>query len=450
MGNKDSFGIEAFDGNNWIDVSDRKAIIYGAGHGCIDMMIELLLPDVSLVVDGDNNRHGENVMLMSQEYKISSPNILSDIDASRYYIVVSTEKYYEEIRTEIADKYKKSFLVVLWMTDIRFRYKTIETMLIMDNYAKNKVKNTGVGRRLYEIIDNFYALKDTMTPIPIVDRFIPIKGGWSKFSFIFGNSDNLWVFHCAGYVNSKEKRALEREYDKKKIIRENYLEKNNIEKPLLICKKGDAFIQMYGESRLDYNDYGVRNRVYKKMREIHQLPQEDLPRNNIETIFFWDFLSRINNDKSISCKCGEQIEKIRIIGEESAAYIEENRDSEKVIHGDLTYENIVAIHSDIFFIDWEFISVGLPEIDICYFLFSLNFTKFQKGIIDYITMCNECYKIIPEAINSYYADISEITEHMQLANAVMDLCIIRDIFMCLFWNIDLASSKMNSFITMKQ
>ena len=63
-------------GADWEDVTNKHAIIYGGGQGCLDMMSELQLPNVKYVIDSNEKQWGKTLILLDQIYTIESPLIL--------------------------------------------------------------------------------------------------------------------------------------------------------------------------------------------------------------------------------------------------------------------------------------------------------------------------------------------------------------------------------------
>lgn len=441
--NERLFGINAYDGQSWKDVTEKKVIIYGAGQGCIDMMEELLIPNVEYIIDSNSAIQGEHIMLMSRIYKIDSPDILNCIDCSQYYIVVSSEKYYEEIKKYILELCGSKYLVCLWKDELRFCYTSLEAMLLTDNCVRRKLANTRLTRDVYKVIDAFQYLKSCMSANVEINRYIPIKDGWSKFSFVFGNDDRLWIFHYMGYVNSIDPRSIEKEDRELKKKRDTFIDKYGIDSDLTLCRNGiRSMIQIYAGDKLDFSLKDVQEKVLIKMRELHQLPIDNLSVCKFTDVFYRDFIKKI--DKS---NIKIDIEKIKRIGEKSAEYIDGFSAPLTVIHGDLICDNIVLYGDKICFIDWEFLSVGLPEFDICYFLYSIYAHDYCKGKITYNEMCKKCYREILPTLKSYY--ISEFEQRYQIARAVMDLCILRGIIHNSTYNIDLSMSKLNDLYQVK-
>lgn len=441
--------IEAFNGNTWVDVTDREAIIYGAGNGCFEMMDDLLLPNVSLVVDGSSEMQGKQIVLMSKAYEICSPCIITKMDKSKVFIVVSSERFFDEIRADIRRIIGEEFLVCGWREGIRYCYKSLEAMLFMDNCIKQKLEKSKLTKHVYEIVDDYNHLKDAMDPVPFVDRYIPLRKGWSKFSFIFGNINKLWVFHKTGYVNSNEERLIERENPEYRRIRQEYLDYYGIDSLLIVGKQHNAMIQHYAGQIPDFSCDSVRKKVFMGMRKLHECPASNLPDCDFVRTFYWDWVKRGEQYKSLWEK-SDYFDAIKEFGDKKAIFIENHTNHRCAVHGDLTLENIVSFNEDICFIDWDFLSAGFPEIDICYFLFSIHFLDYSKGIIDYLSMCKFCYDGISSALECYYNEDIDIGKNTQIAYATMDLYVLRDILQTFYRNINLGIEKFDTFISIRE
>ena len=444
------FSIRAFDGTSWIDVTKRRAIIYGAGRGCIDMMNELLLPNVSMIIDRNEDLLGKQIMLMSQVYEISSPQVLKELECDKYYIVVSSIKYFEDIKEDIFKLCGSNYLVCKWEDEIRFCYKSLEAMMLTDNSVHRKLTYSGMTRKAYDIISDFYELKNSIKLMPHIDFFIPLKKGYSKFSFMFGNSEKLWVYHHIGYVSSIEKKIIRREDSQLKRIREEYIDNHGLDSLLTLCKRKNSVIQVYAENKLNLYDKKIRHEIIKKMRELHLNSAENLPDCDFTNAFFESFVERLRYATINDEKKHDVLDGIYHIGRESANYIENNTTNKCVIHGDLVWDNVVAYRNEICFIDWEYLSKGFPEIDLCYFLFSIHFGEFEKEKLTYIEMCKRCYGDIEGALYDYYDNEEKVKKYTKLAYAVMDLFFIRDVLQTCLWNIELGIKKTNDYIAEKR
>ncbi len=439
------YSIDAFDGSSWIDVTERKAIIYGAGKGCIDMMNDLLLPNVGLLVDGNPKIHGKQIMLLNKVYEVQTPNVLKNMNNSKYFIVVSSERYYKDIYDDISRICGSDFIVCMWKRDLRYRYKSLESLLLLDNSSRKKIANAGLSKESYEIMEDFDKLLRQMKDIPMIDRYIPLRMGGSKFSFLFGNNETLWVYHHNGYVNSFDNRLIERESVQCKLAREEAVDQYDLDKTLTLCKnKYFSCIQIYADEVLDFSNELVQKKVLKKMRELHTLRDDSLPINRFTDLFFWDYFKALEEK-------GQCIELVRNkIGVGSAEYIEKHQKNLCVIHGDLTYENVVSNNGDICFIDWEYLSSGLPEVDIGYFLFSIYYFDYYYGLIDFASMCNRCYEQIPGFMRLYYEKQLEYDTHLQTVISVVDLCILRVVMLYCLSNLEEGDKRLKAFLRSRE
>ena len=139
--------LYGFHKSSWIDISDKELIIYGAGQGCLDMENELELSSIFSVVDGKEELIGRKIMLLSREYTIESPAILNELDNNRYCVIISSEKYYEEIKADIKRRYSCSLNIFLWKTEIRYGYSTIDELCYLDPLFRRKLSDAHLIRK---------------------------------------------------------------------------------------------------------------------------------------------------------------------------------------------------------------------------------------------------------------------------------------------------------------
>lgn len=435
--------INIFDGNTWIDATNMHAIIYGAGIGCLEMMDAILLPNVERVIDGNCGLWGTSILLLSKNYKICKPESLHDLDDANYYIIVSSVKYYEEIKKDIIDICGDKFLICSWKRDVRVVYRSLNTMMLEDNIIHEKLFRSRMTRQAINIINDYKKIIENIKPNLKIDYYIPTMSGGSKFSFIFGNSEQLWIYHHKGYVNSKEQRIIEREQESIKYLREEYVNDNKLEGLLTVWKGENSLIQIYADNNLDFSNKTLIKKVIKKIKEINSLPLGKLPNFDFIKTFFDDNIQKIEKSSIGLEKKNEIIRKANAIAERNSRYIAQAEDFLCVVHGDLVYDNIVSYNNELIFIDWEYVSIGFPEIDICYFLYSVNLADYKMGRVSYISMCEKCFEDIKNSIVEYYEEEVSDDYIIEKANAVMDFCILRDALKTCLCNVDLGCEKIN-------
>ena len=259
----------------------------------------------------------------------------------------------------------------------------------------------------------------------------------------------MWIYHQNGYVNSSEKRIVDRENELIKKGRMGYVERHNLDMPLTIWKNNKSFIQIYANNRLNFFDTDLRRKIIKKIKELNSIAPENLPEFDFIDVFFDDHIRKIERSMIEFSKKREIIKIAKKIGENSKKIISNETESLCVVHGDLICDNIVIFKNDVYFIDWEYISKGFPEIDICYFLFSVNYINYKKEKITYSTMCELCYADIYDSVLEYYSEEKDIKKMVKIATATMDLYLLRDALQTCVWNQDLGIDKLTIIYNLK-
>ena len=407
--------------SSWKEISEKKIIIYGAGQGCIEMEDTLEIPNVFAVVDGCKELFGKNIMLLSRLYTIKSPLLLGDLEPEKYCVIVSSEKYYREIKDSIRHRYSQLLDVFFWKTEIKYAYDSLNALCYLDPIFRKKLSEAKSVRKTDEIIDAFTDFISVNQAIN-VNMFMPVLAGQSKISFIFGNQKRMWIFHYGGLVNTKSSRAIERENPSVKKLKEKYVIKHKLDYDLTIYRKKNVCVQKYVENRIDFTDYETLRQIMDVCRKLHSLSIDDLPDTRFERTFYYDFLLQIDAEHIVS----RLLDKIRDIGDKCIRVITESN-LRTVIHGDLTTSNIVVNDGQLQFIDWEYLSAGIPEIDICYFAYSISFDLYVKGMLSYDEMIERCNTDLLRIARYYYGKHPQYVCDEELVFSTLLVCIIRDI-----------------------
>ena len=192
-------------GGHWIDVSTKQAIIYGAGQGCLDFMSEMLLPNISYIIDSDKNKWDREIELLNVVYKIQSPFLLASLNLENYYIIISSNENEESIKKSIEMYISKENVLICNRQTLFFCYKKIKDMFYFDPLMKKKILLTNMSFAVENVISIFKKLVSLFENITI-DYFMPLREGESKLTFLFGNERDLWVFSIPGYHSGWEKK----------------------------------------------------------------------------------------------------------------------------------------------------------------------------------------------------------------------------------------------------
>ena len=178
---------------DWEDVTDRYAVIYGAGQGCIDMMSEFQLPDVKYVIDSDRKKWGKQIILLDRVYFVQSPEVLSELPQEDYYLVISSERYANEIKKNINNYLGgKKIIICMNRECLAFLYDSLEDLLFYDPKIKKSLISTNWSRNTDRLIQLFSSTVKELFQKKI-DFFMAIWNGISKLSFCFCVEKQLYV-----------------------------------------------------------------------------------------------------------------------------------------------------------------------------------------------------------------------------------------------------------------
>lgn len=411
--------------NQWVDVADKKAIIYGAGQGCMDMMNVLCLPNVEKVVDFNEKIHGKELLIQNQLIAIESPEILKTIDWNSYYIVISSIQYGDEILKNIRKFILGDALVGIWNEDICYCYENIEDMVFLDPVCNSKLTYLGMIFDRYHIINDFYKMCDMHFKAIKIDRFIMMRKGAGKLVFLFGNENDLWVYSVRGKRSSLNGVDIQKDEEVLSRKKYNFLENHNLDHKITIFRNEDGvLVQKYACNQIDFDNLTIRKKVIQECRRIHQMDSYGLEKNHlIEDAY--DFYMR----KFLQIKYSAEEQHVLIL--EKVLEIMENNISiiklssvDKVIHADLNTDNMVLFQNEVVFIDWEFLSIGNPMLDLMYFLFRIHYSKYLLNKITFFKVCEDCFSELPTIVRDYCID-EDVLSYQEIAEAVLKSYLIR-------------------------
>lgn len=383
----------------WIDVSAKHVIIYGAGQGCLDLMNEISLSNISYIIDSDEDKWDKEVELLNITYKIQSPSLLASLNLENYYIIISSNENEKSIRTSIEEHILKDSVQICNRQELFCCYKRLEDMLFYDPLIKKRILLTNMSFAIENVISTF---KNTLKLFEnvTIDRFMPLREGESKLVFLFGNELDLWVFSIPGYHNSWEKTGIDRDRARNKRIRYELKKRVDFDRAITVYEdeKG-VLIQKYAKEHIDFSRDEIKRRVLNRCRRIHQTNESiDIQIDMIEhhyVVLIEKVLERTIFSKNIITKIMEKMKEVLEI-------LEKIKYIPRICHGDLLCTNVVSFKGDLFFIDWEYMSMGDAMFDVCRLLFSIGLKKIDDGGITYKDVLQDIYSMLKQDISIYF------------------------------------------------
>lgn len=412
----------------WIDVSDKEAVIFGAGQGCLDMLNDLKLPNVRYIIDTDKGKWGRDILIQNKIYSIESPDLLTKLVSEHYYVVISSIQYRKEIEDVVKKMLHGGIAVCVWHTGIRYSYDTIEDMFSLDPIINKKIHMFNLSFYRYQIICDFYKIIGEIFGNIKIRFFIPIRQGESKLIFLFGMNEKIWVYSVQGIAFSMDEIVInkyENEIFSEKIEFINRYLKDEL---TIYRNKRGVLIQKYAHEKLDFYDRETRKYVVEECRRIHSITKLGLREGNFIASRFQSHRNKIkdhkNRNKDILCKIDEMAEKNLCLLNTS--------NNKTLIHGDLIFENIMKYNEKIVFIDWEYLAIGNPMIDISYFLYSIHFFKYSCKEISFKELCEKCFEELPELVKCYCKVDVIVIEYIKDALAAMKMYLIINVLSTYF------------------
>lgn len=386
---------------DWEDVTDRYAVIYGAGQGCIDMMSEFQLPDVKYVIDSDRKKWGKQIILLDRVYFVQSPEVLSELPQEDYYLVISSERYANEIKKNINNYLGgKKIIICMNRECLAFLYDSLEDLLFYDPKIKKSLISTNWSRNTDRLIQLFSSTVKELFQKKI-DFFMAIWNGISKLSFCFCVEKQLYVFSIpALYCESSFVSLPYNHKLKERKLRYQFRKKYDIGNELTVYEDDSGvLIQVYTDPFVDFENEKCIQCVLEKSYKLHQLDDE----LNVQ----YDFLNGIYQAARIDLlktapwehsKVDElDIRRERIFSELSRIKIKQ-----KICHGDLDDTNVVLWKDSVFLIDWEYMSMTDPMYDVCRFLYSTGVRDCYKKNLSFVKASEKIYAELRHHLSLYF------------------------------------------------
>lgn len=409
----------------WIDVTNRRAILYGIGNGCVDMMNEMTLSQVEYLVDSDESKKEKPFMLLNRDYTICSPDILRELNADNYYIVITNTKYAKDILGNI----KKIIGANQWLicedrADIHYCYENIEDMLWLDPFLRQMLIWTNLSFYTKEIMAIFEDVRKEVLSGVCINRFITIPCEGSKLVFLFGNAIELWVFSMPGMLNSGNETLRNKNSLLNITKRFHFLKVNEIDSDLTVYSDGKGvLVQKYADEKLDFKSKQIKEEVLYKCYGLHHSGLKIDIHTDFFQMFFYNAVQRLpqyngaEQDKieALKANIANHINRINALGIEKC-----------VCHCDLTSKNIVCCQGRIYFIDWEYIGMSDPLVDICLFLYTTGLEDYYRGKSDYNTAMQRLYDELEDNLQVYYGGRCS-KEQFNHAYSTLLICEGRDV-----------------------
>jgi len=383
----------------WVDVSEKIAVIYGAGQGCFDMMNEIQVQNVRFVIDSDQSKWGEEIELLNVTYRVQNPVILASLVPDEYYIIISSTRYMEKIKESISRYVGEREVIICNMHNIFYSYERIEDMFQCDPVMLRSVLLSNLSFTVNDMIADFKHISG-MVIDDTLDRFIPSKGGESKLVFFFGNERKLWVFSFPGLHNDWERMGIDRDKQRNKEIRYYFKTRIDIDKKITVYESGTGIlIQRYAGECIDFMSGEVKRAVLDKCRILHETDTIIDIRNDMVLRYYSGMIKKITKRYGTSLGGIKEIEQAM---EKPLTMLKAIDYIPRVCHCDLFCSNIVCFDGELFFIDWEYMAMGDPLFDVCGFLFSIGIELCKTNHIPYDKAIQQTYELLQRDLSTYF------------------------------------------------
>ena len=256
------------------DVTQRHAIICGAGRGCLNLMNEMELPNVAHVIDNSPNKVGKIIELCGRSYRIQPFDYLASLDFNEYYLVVSSQRFSEEILAELRLLFDISNLpVCVNRRHITYYYNNWEEMVTHDPLIKRSLRLGGWACDSTMVYESFRALYKEAHGEKAADSFFTMRGGENSVSFGYVVDTIKYMFRMP-YDKEHATRVFAAPEQWNTANRTAWLIQHRVGTELLVCARDDgARIDRYATPffNIRFNDREVVANALNCIRRFHEM-----------------------------------------------------------------------------------------------------------------------------------------------------------------------------------
>ena len=413
-------------GQEDLDITERKAILYGICYDAMLMSDQLGIQKYEYVIDSDFRKWGQFVKIGGKLYQIVSPDILSNLIVENYYICTFTKKYDEEIKKYIQHTFEKEFLYVDNPNQLILGYQTLGELFEKDVYTISKCIELNLIRDIKKIVSQINEAMNSIDKFP--DYYVSMKKGRKILIKAICRDETLVIgvlsrsskipYLESWYGRNKDVRNAKYEfiaYQKDSGLSSNISYYSSYENGLLI--------QKCCSQRVNFRSNEIISKILKEVRRIHAnaltVPIYTYPFKRFTSLFLE--LDKVYQEKLVEIK--QMLSKYENDFSKSTLVLS---------HGDLHSENIVFDIDSPNFIDWEFICMTYKWYDVCRFLFYSQIDEFSSDIVQYETSMINLYENMGTLLHYYDDEIS----FDQILEAKKMLFLCEAIELCLRLNRD--------------
>lgn len=393
-----------------IDITEKKAIIWGAEIKSFNEFDSLNVYDEAIIVDNDETKWGKYCIIKGKIVEIYSPEILRSLNSNDYYILVLIEKYKKEIKKQIAQISTGAYLVIDNITDVIIKYDEIEDLLCNDYYSRQKLINLRISdmcKFIHKIKTDLDELKDE------IESYVPIKKGHKLCIKCIGKKQD----YVLG-IKTKASRGVRHSWNEavgnpgnvniiEKAVRENRLLQD-----ITFFEDEEIYIQKCCFQNVDFSSDEIRKSVLIKIAELHDKKIElDIKACPFDR--YTDLIVGIRNNVNLNT-----INK-------AVAFCEDSYGGKGLVlsHGDCHHGNIVFDGDKCILIDWECLCYTYEYYDVCRFLFYSQIDEFSDDIELYEEQMEELYNNLPKYVKYYKnsatdMDIDDSKKMLYLCEAI--------------------------------
>lgn len=372
--------IVIVENEQYIDMSDRRTILWGTGPTAQRICLELQLDEIAYVIDSDESKQGTEVVLFGRKYRVSAPAILDDLYGQEYYIFVASN-YVQDIVETINRFWKNKFHICEGEKYFHRQYSSLKEMLFYDPIAHKKITQANISRRLKYYISKAEQIinKVLSDRADEVIGYIPIIKGHKILSIIVCKT----VKYIISMPNKARGTGWHVSFTDDDTIRKVYMLKQElgINKELVLYEDEEGFrIEYFADEIVDLQKEETVHGVLEILKKVHNSGKQiDIVANICERAY--------ELQKWIHCDSAYYEESKKLLEDLEEIFVEIRSGETALVHGDCHRTNIVQFRGKIFLIDWEALCMSDPIYDIC----RLLFYRYEEAAYQYLDKWLEIY-----------------------------------------------------------
>ncbi|MDC7279112.1 phosphotransferase [Butyrivibrio fibrisolvens] len=342
--------------SEYIDVSDRRMVLWSAGFNSRKISIEYQLNNIDCVVDGNPEKQGTSLILCGKEYTVLAPEIIRKENVNEYFILIGSTDYKASIMKDINTILGEKVIVCDDIENLIYGYNELDE-LFWDPRLFKEISEKNISLKIPYYIDKIKQITKDFFKGEVV--FIPLYSGTRLCFRTLGQNEDI-VFHIPAFVFREEYSQ-----SSKTFIYNSCLAIKNIKKintPIIYIDEEGLVIEKYCKP-INWSKKLVESAVLL-LKDIH------LSGNVINVKH--SFKEKLQSKEQFILGKKAEISDDFLDVLHNIIYAELEEYEACLCHGDAYSQNMGMLDNKIVMYDWEWVGMSDPMFDLVNFYYDIG------------------------------------------------------------------------------